>query len=475
MFMSGESVLWRSRDAADYSPSVVLAGGGNPVVGFEAATATLRALYRRGSTRAQAAGLFIVSAFDDELRAAALHTAPKSLGCHEACAGELGEDYWQRWLAGVRDASLAVCDAYWGQFCGGGLAREPDNRLRLAVSLVEALKWSACDCCGPNEVLWSRLSSLLLESSEGGTAYIAGDMHGIGREYLRAFALHAAELERVPLSVACAVSHLVELCLPLVSLCQSAGKVVQYVASPATAPVPHRQLHPDGAAQWHFAPWAADELLAGFEVRLLSGDGPPVLDRVDSACYLEAVVHLRQAWSASPAVRNHQRYTTTGLLRVARGFEECCQCVRDGGLPLLRAWSARDVSYGGASATVSGRGGVPVPARGELLGVRFTDGDGWHLYVLRRYLVGLEEVTFGMQSLSRRVWACRLEHGSTSAEALLCDHVVQGAVVRLVVAAQNAPAGNCASLLRNGRRTGLRLVDARIGGRGFALCRYRVL
>lgn len=473
--MSGESVLGRTRAAFDYTPSAVLAGGGNAIVGFEAATATLRALYRPGNPRADAAGLFIVSAFDDELRAAAQRSGPGWLGCAGASGGEPTEAYWSRWLAGVRDASLAVCDAYWSQFCNGGLATEADWRLRMAVSMVEGLKWSACDCCCANEALWSRLSTLVAEATEGGGPRIAGDVHGLGREYLRAFALHAAGLERLALPVAFAVFHLVDLCLPLLSLGRGAGKVPQYVASPATAPVPRRQVRPDGTAVWHFVPWAADELLAGFEVRLLCGDLPPALDRAGPASYLAAVMHLRRAWTASPAVRNHRRYATTGILRVARGFQECCQSICGGDSAALRVWRARDVSYGGASAIVPGAHAVSLPTSDELLGVRFADGDCWHLYVVRRLVVGPEDFTFGMQSLSRQAWACTLDDGRTTAAVILCDRVVRGAVIRLVMA-QRAPCpGNRVYLVRNGQRLLLRPLGVSMNGKGFELHRYQVL
>ena len=52
----------------DFTPAGVLAGGGDAVVGLEAAIATLRAIYKPGSPKAEAAGLQIVIGFDDALQ-----------------------------------------------------------------------------------------------------------------------------------------------------------------------------------------------------------------------------------------------------------------------------------------------------------------------------------------------------------------------------------------------------------------------
>lgn len=472
--MSGEAVLSRAGGAFDYTPSAVLSGGGSAAVGFEAATATLRALYRADNPRAEAAGLFIVSAFDDELRAAALRSAPGQRLAGGRTEEPRSDAYWRRWLAGVRDASVAVCDAYWSRFCAGGLANEADCRLRMMVSMVEALKWSACDCCGPDEVLWSRLSALLADAPESKGMCIDGDIPGIGREYTRAFALHSAALDRLELPVAVAVFHLVELCLPLLSLRRAAGQAPQYVASPPTAPVPRRQVRPNGTATWHFVPWAAEELLAAFEVRLSCDDVPPALDRASPACYLAAVMHLRRAWSLSPAVRGHRRYSTTGVLSVARGVEECRDCVRDREAPIRRLWHARDVGYGGASAFVPCAHAVSLPTVDELLGMRFEDGDGWHLYVVRRLVIEPEGITFGMQSLSRQVSACRLEDGARSMDALLCDQPHRGQVVRLVMARPLVRLDKSIALVSGGHRLALHALGVGMTGKGFELHRFQV-
>ncbi len=150
--LCGERPLDQPR-TLDYTPAGVLAGGGNPVAGLEAATATLRALYKPGSHKAEVAGLHVVSSFDDALRDAAERSAPIGVRAAAGPVSERDHAWWVRWLAGVRDAWMAVCDGYW---CLRRPTPWPVRRrsgLRLASSVVEALKWSACDRFGPEEVL----------------------------------------------------------------------------------------------------------------------------------------------------------------------------------------------------------------------------------------------------------------------------------------------------------------------------------
>jgi hypothetical protein len=206
----------------DFTPAGVLAGGGDAVVGLEAAIATLRAIYKPGSPKAEAAGLQIVIGFDDALQFAIQASAP----IRKRLVGEVvahDAAWWARWLAGARDASHAVCDAYWCLSPSQSTAGPEPVRHRLAVSVVEALKWSACDRFSPDETLWARISQLFANSAEFSDSVIGGDRPGIGREYLRAVAYYSANLDQAELNMAIALVHLIDLSLPFLELTRKAG------------------------------------------------------------------------------------------------------------------------------------------------------------------------------------------------------------------------------------------------------------
>ncbi len=425
---------WRT---LDFTPAGVLAGGGDAVVGLEAATATLRAIYKPGSPKAEAAGLHIVCGFDDALQLAIEASAPirKRLTA-EAVAHDPA--WWSRWLAGARDASHAVCDAYWCLSPSQSTAGPEPVRHRLAISVVEALKWSACDRFSPDETLWARISQLFVNSAEFSGSVIGGDVPGVGREYLRAVAYYSANLDQVELNMAVALVHLIDLSLPFLELTRKAVHAPQYAVYPSRGLIPVRRASERDPGEWHFAPWAADELLADFEAKLEGGRVPKALGALPPDEMRPALKYLRAQWSMSPPVRNRRRFPQDAGVMVARGFSACLAVVRGEPLPAPRSWRVLDFSRSGLYIFANSDPTRAWPDIGELLGVHFTDGDGWQLGIVRRLRMWPSHAGLGIELLAWKPSIAVIDDGQFAVEGILCDTPEKGGAIRLLTVS-NAP------------------------------------
>lgn len=421
----------------DFTPAGVLAGGGDAVVGLEAATATLRAIYKPGSPKAEAAGLHVISGFDEALQVAIETSAPVRM---KAVGDVLPHDalWWSRWLAGARDASHAVCDAYWCLSPSQSTAAIDSVRHRLAVSVVEALKWSACDRFSPDETLWARISQLFVGSPESGESVIGGDMPGIGREYLRAVAYYSANLDQVELNMAVTLVHLIDLSLPFLELTRKAATVPQYLVYPSRGSIPVRCAGEGDPPEWYFAPWAADELLAAFQAMLNEGGVPKAVGSLPVDELLPALEYLRAQWSIKPPVRNRRRFPQDVGVMVARGYPACLSVVRGEPLAVPRAWKVLDFSRSGLYVLASSDPTRAWPDIGELLGVHFVDGEGWQLGIVRRLRMWPNHAGLGVELLAWRPSVAVVDDGQFAVEGILCDVPERGSVVRLLTQ-RNAP------------------------------------
>jgi hypothetical protein len=423
----------------DYTPAGVLAGGGNPVAGLEAATATLRALYKPGSQKAEVAGLHVVSSFDDALRDAVERSAPIGVRAAAGPVSERDHAWWVRWLAGVRDAWMAVCDGYWCLSPSNSVAGSEAIRLRLASSVVEALKWSACDRFGPEEVLWGRIGQLFASSPEARDSIVGGDVHSLGREYLRAVAHYSINLDQVELEMGVALGHVVDICLPFLSLDRRAADVPQYVVVPEEGTIPVRQMgkHRDG--EWRFAPWAACELLAEFSRQLARSIVPAPFGRLPLEHARAAVEYLRMQWSHTPPVRTRRRYLQDASADIARGLHACTAVIGGQPLPVPRNWKVVDFSRSGLQIVASSDPTRAWPDIGELLGIHFSDGQGWQLGIVRRLRMWATHAGLGIELLARSPSLGVLDDGRSSVDGILCDVPSKGEALRVLMPA-NAPA-----------------------------------
>lgn len=423
--------------ALDFTPAGVLAGGGDPIVGLETAIATLRAIYKPGSPKAEAAGLHGVSGFDDAIQAAIESSAPVRLK-GDGKIPEHDARWWSRWLAAARDASLAVCDAYWCLSPSQSTAGLDPVRLRLAVSVVEAMKWSACDRFSPDETLWARISQLFLASPEASASVIGGDVPGIGREYLRAVAYYSANLDQVELNMAITLVHLIDLSLPFLELTRKAGAAPQYAVSPSRDSIPARRAGEHDPEEWYFAPWAADELLADFEAKLEAGSVPKVLGALPAEELRPALRYLRAQWSTQPPVRHRRRFAQDVGVSVARGFAACLSAVRGEPLPVVRNWKVLDFSRSGLYILADSDPTRAWPDIGELLGIHFVDGEGWQLGIVRRLRMWPSHAGLGVELLAWKPSVATVDDGQFAVEGILCDVPEKGGVIRLL-SHSNAP------------------------------------
>lgn len=469
---SGESKVENAARILDFTPAGILAGGGDAVVGLEAATASLRAIYKPGSRKAEAAGLHVVSGFDDALRFAIQTSAPVRM----RAVGEFAAHdpaWWSRWLAGVRDASHAVCDAYWCLSPSQSTAGLDPVRHRLAASVVEALKWSACDRFSPDETLWARISGLFLASPESSNSVIGGDLPGIGREYLRAVAYYSANLDQVELNMAIVLVHLIDLSLPFVELTRKAAVAPQYVVYPSRESIPVRRAVEHDPAEWYFAPWAADELLADFQTKLDRGRVPKALGTLPADELRPALKYLRAQWSMNPPVRHRRRFPQDVDVMVARGFSACLAVVRGEPLPVPRNWKVLDFSRSGLYILADRDPTRAWPDIGELLGVHFVDGEGWQLGIVRRLRMWPNHAGLGVELLAWKPSVAVVDDGQVAVEGILCDVTEKGGVVRLLTVANSPELMEPLFLRQTGAVIQLRPLGALAQGAGYKLVAYQ--
>lgn len=470
----GDWIVENPGRTLDFTPAGVLAGGGDAVAGLEAATATLRAIYKPGSLKAEAAGLHVVSGFDDALRDAIEVSAP--LGIKPRSDGAVRDlAWWSRWLAGARDASLAVCDAYWCLSPSQSTAGLDPVRHRLAVSVVEALKWSACDRFSPDEVLWARLGQLFSAAPEAGASVVGGDLPGIGREYLRAVAYHSANLDQVELNMAVVLVHLIDLSLPFLELTRKPSHAPQYVAYPGRGAIPVRHGGDQDPGEWHFAPWAADELLAGFEAHL-DGQGavPAMLGALPESELRPALSYLRAQWSTKPPLRNRRRYAQDAGVMVARGFSACLAVVRGEPLAVSRSWKVLDFSHSGLYILAENDPTRAWPDIGELLGVHFVDGAGWQLGIVRRLRMWPNHAGLGVELLARKPMVAAIDDGQFAVEGILCDTPEKGCVIRFLALASAPELAEPLFLRGTAAVVKLRRVETLARETGYKLVAYQV-
>lgn len=459
----------------DYTPAGVLAGGGNPIVGLEAATATLRALYKPGSPKAEVAGLHVVSSFDDALREAVEASAPIGIRATPG-PGPLRDDaWWGRWLAGARDAWMAVCDAYWGLSPSTSSSRAEPVRLRLASSVVEALKWSACDRFGPDEVLWDRIGRLFAAAPEAKDSVVGGDMAGVAREYLRAVAYFSVNLDQVELEMGIALSHVVDICLPFLALDRRPAESPQYVVIPEQGRIPSRQMGFQRNGEWYFAPWAASELLAEFSKQLARSTVPPSFGRLPLEHARAAVEYLRAQWSVTPPVRTRRRYTQEAVVEVARGLPACTAVVGGQPLAVSRKWRVIDFSRSGLQIIASSDPTRAWPDIGELLGIHFIDGQGWQIGIVRRLRMWATHAGLGVELLARSPTLGVVDDGCHSVDAILCDPLNNGEALRILLPAAAPALGESVFVKTAAGLTKLRALGVLRRESGYQLQVFQVL
>ncbi len=458
----------------DYTPAYVLAGGGNPIAGFETGSATLRALYKPGSSKAEAAGYAIVSGFDEVLQEAISVSAPLSI-VNRPQQPDHDAEWWRRWLAAVRDFTMAICDAYWIAPSGTSYIDADALQLRMAASVVEAMRWAACDRFSPDDALWDRLASVFARSADAESSVVGGDVRGVGAQYLRAIAYYSGNLDQLELETAIALMHVIDRLLPFLELSRKKTAALQYQVVPGKQSMPMRSATEQQAGAWYFSAVAADEVLARFQSELERGAVPTALGALPLAVALDAVLTLRRYWGDEPPVRRRRRYSQDAKIEVARGLEDCVAVV-DGGAPKLpRHWQALDFSQSGLHIWADRDPKRAWPDIGELLGIHFVDGVGWQLGVVRRLRMWPSSADLGVELVARRPSLVELDDGRAPVKGILCDEIRKGEAVRVVVPSQvEFTSGNVA--LRHGSSAhSLCRLDVERVERDYRICTFQVL
>lgn len=459
----------------DFTPSGFLSGGNNVLAGLEAATAALRAFFRPDNPRAIAAGTRFVTVLDEDLRQVVQRSSPLEAGGEAISAFEADPRYWSRWLLGVREASATICDAYALLPAVDGLY-SAESRHRVARRLADSVRWNLCDRQAPDAALWARLGTLFANEVEGrANECLAGDVEGVVREYVRALAYHSAALDRLTVPQALAVARLIQLSLPFLSVTRKPVSGPHYEVSPARTPVPRRNLGGGGSAEWHFVAAAANDLLLEFEAQFERGEVPRPLAGAEPALFAEAVRHLRRMWSSEQPRRRFRRHETNGCLSLVRGLADC-RSVLDGSEPDAPTEAAvENLGRHGVGASFGpGRGGHGLDP-GQLVALRFVDGDGWHLGLVRRLSIGERGAHVGVEILSRQGRAGRADDGEASLDVILCDPLQRGEATRVISAPDSLQSDAPLFVPRAGGIQKLQPLDAMLRGRGFDLRVYQVL
>lgn len=459
----------------DFTPSGFLSGGGNVIAGLEAATAALRAFFRADNPRAIAIGTRFVSVFDDDLRQAVQRSSPLNAGSLATSAFEADPHYWSRWLVGVRETSAAICDAYSLLPAGDGLY-SAESRHRVARRLADSVKWNLCDRRTPDTALWSRLGALFENEVEGReNGCLAGDVEGVVREYIRALAFHSAALDQLTVAQALAVARLIQLSLPFLSVSRKPISGLHYAVSPTHAPVPSRQLRDEGNSAWHFTPAAADELLLGLERQFERGEVPRALAGAEPTLFGPALRHLRRMWSIESPQRRWRRHRTDGGLSVACGLTDC-RSVLDGAVqPALKDAVVENLARHGVGACLTRSRNVHEIDPGEIVALRFADGEGWHLGLVRRLRSAEHRIHVGVELISRQARAHKADDGEASVDVILCDPLQPGEAVRVIASPGSLRSDMALYVPLAGEVRKLKPLDAVVNGRGFDLRVFQVL
>lgn len=466
------------KDVSDFTPSGMLASAVSIPAGLEAAAVALRALGAADRGRSETWGAALVQAFDDDLCELVRRTSPSINGSSSTAEHiSVNGAYWLRWLAAVRNTSQAVSDAYDALLRDADVPSSADFLFRIARRLAENAKWSLIDRCEPEPSHWVRFTSLLALEGQEPSERIAGDVDGIGKEFVRALAYHSVALDQLTLLRALTVCRLVQIALPFLLVTRKWMEGAQYVVPLVGTPVPRRVFgrQTEDSRGWYFSPHAATELLDLLELQVAGGRPPAALADCDPDLLRDAIRHLQDLWSPNPPQRRFRRHQIDGQLIVVSGFEEILEVLTGRSSERIQEWRVRDLSKAGVGVTLRmTRDGV-IPENGRLLCFRFVDGPSWQLGMVRRVRYMRAGVEVGIDTLSSVPLAVKVDTGRGVIEALLCDEVRKGEAIRVVVPVHSLRADMPITLSQDGSFRELNPIDFSVRSDGFDLRVYQVL
>jgi hypothetical protein len=466
------------KDIGDFTPSGMLASAASMPAGLEAAAVALRALGAADRGRPGTWGGSLVQAFDEDLYELVRRTSPGSKrGRPAADRIPANGAYWPRWLAAVRNASQAVSDAYEALLRDADASSAADFRFRVARRLAESTKWSLVDRCEPEPNYWMRFKSLLVLEGEEPLERFAGDVDGIGKEFVRALAYHSAALDQLPLLQALMVCRLAQIALPFLLVTRKWTEGARYFVALVGTAEPRRVFgRPTEVSRgWYFSPRASIELLNTLELQVAGGRSPAALADCDPELLREAIRHLQDLWSPTPPRRRFKRHQIDGQLIVVSGFEEILEVLTGRSMARNQEWRVRDLSKAGLGVLLRMARDCVIPDNGRLLCFRFVDGPNWQLGMVRRVRYMRAGAEVGIDTLSLTPVAAKVETGSSVCEVLLCDEPRKGETIRVVAPAHFLRADMPITLSHDGSFRELKPIDFSARSDGFDLRVYQVL
>lgn len=413
--------------ALDFTPVELVSATGDALRGLRAAASAVRAMLHGGADGSS--NISVLVRYDDAVRSElAQVTSRLSCGTRRGDALGLGR------LSVVREVFGVMSDAYWN-VVGPRLADASDVlRFRTARCLADLVQWSLCDRRAPPETVWVRLGTLFSMEAAGFSGSMAGDRPDIVREYLRAVALIAGELDRLSLPAALALCDVLQASLPFLSLGRVAAEGVHYVVDPLHGPIPTRVLRSEArGGVWCFQPAAVADFLDELALLLSLGRIPRGLEGREPQQLLSVAQHLKAIWCVAPPTRVARRHSVTGALAVVNGFSRACQVLSSRTAVAPATWRMSNLSRNGIGALIAFEEGQAVPDNGELLGLRPVDSVRWHLGVVRRARYARGGVTVGIETLCLRPELIRVDSGEEKLDVVACDSICSGGVVRLVI------------------------------------------
>lgn len=340
--------------------------------------------------------------------------------------------------------------------------------VRLAAAAAQRVKWELLSCGPRHPDLWPLLGAV--RRSEWATPAVA-------TEYLRAVAYSACGIDQVTPAAVSEVDRLIDLVLPHLELQSAPGADAPSVAVPPDGLPPRRLLGSEqpAAGTLYFTPGPAARILTGLSAQLSQGVVPAGFGgRRGGAPLLQALQTLLRHWSGAPPMRRYRRHLLNGRLAVVRGFEELKELVQGGQPPTDAEWLMHDASRGGVGAIVPARADDTVQM-GDLVGLRSTEGDAWHLGIVRRKRAAGDDRLVGIETVSQCPEIVSVDDGRAASDALLCDPLLKGEAVRILISPDALMSGVPLFVTANGTIQKLKPLDASTGGRDFELRVYQVL
>ncbi|WP_211169075.1 hypothetical protein [Aromatoleum toluvorans] len=351
-----------------------------------------------------------------------------------------------------------------------------DLRLRLARTAADRVIWELCSSGPAHPRLWRWLGMAFVRAPSVAAVAKMGTRadESVEFHYVRAIAASTASLDLLAPQLLSAVDDLLRLVTPVLRLESGRFDGATHFVDPLGGEAPHRitGVTESVPGRWFFTPLTASAVLNQFAVRHASDASAPS-DPLDASLQTLAVEHLLRHWSEVPPVRRHRRHLLDGKLTAVAGIEALKRVFAGETGVTREEWQLRDASRSGIGAITASRS-IRI---GQLIGVHLVDGQGWQLGLVRRtWAQGGDTNLVGLELLSSRPVVAHVDDGRCPAEVLLCDPLLRGEAVRVVVPSRTLSAPSVPLFVTgNGSVQKLKPLDASYVGDGFELRVYQVL